>query len=135
MTWESAYKKATKGIEVSVQPRYLVDRSEPEDDLFIWTYHVKIQNNGLQKVTLRQRCWHITDAHGHTETVRGEGVVGEQPSLAPGESFEYTSGTPLSTPSGIMVGTYDMELEDGGWIAVEIPAFSLDSPHEQAPLN
>ncbi|MBL4906619.1 MAG: Co2+/Mg2+ efflux protein ApaG [Sneathiella sp.] len=135
MAIENTYQKTTNEIEVSVQPVFLNDRSEPEDDLYIWAYKVRIRNKGSLRVTLRQRCWHITDASGHTEVVRGEGVVGEQPILDPGQSFEYTSGTPLPTPSGIMVGSYDMEVEGGGWLAVEIPAFSLDSPHESSPLN
>lgn len=135
MQWDATYQKSTKGIEVSVQPAFLDDRSEPEDNLYIWAYKVSIKNNSAMRVTLRQRSWHITDAYGNTEVVRGEGVVGEQPALDPGESYEYTSGTPLPTPSGIMVGTYDMEVEGGGWLVVDIPAFSLDSPHESSPLN
>ena len=135
MNWDNAYTKATKGIEVSVLPTYLASRSEPANDLFIWSYSVRIWNKGDATVTLRQRSWQITDASGHMETVRGEGVVGEQPTLKPGELFEYTSGTPLNTPSGIMMGSYDFEIEDGGWIIAEIPAFSLDSPHEGASLN
>jgi ApaG protein len=135
MNWDAAYKKTTKGIEVSVIPAFLANRSEPENGLFIWSYSIRIQNLSDATVTLRQRSWQITDGHGHTETVRGEGVVGEQPTLKPGEMFEYTSGTPLTTPSGIMVGSYDLEIEGGGWLIAEIPAFSLDSPHEGAPLN
>ncbi|MEP3247829.1 MAG: Co2+/Mg2+ efflux protein ApaG [Sneathiella sp.] len=135
MSWEEAYQKTTHNIEVTVQPVFLNERSEPEDSLFVWAYKVRIHNASPRRVTLRQRCWHITDAFGNTEVVRGEGVVGEQPVLDPGQSFEYTSGTPLPTPSGIMVGSYDMEIEGGGWLAVDIPAFSLDSPHESSPLN
>jgi len=135
MNWDNAYTKVTKGIEVSVLPTYLANRSEPANDLFIWSYKVRIANNGNSTVTLRQRSWQITDANGHMETVRGEGVVGEQPTLKPGEVFEYTSGTPLATPSGIMMGSYDLEIEGGGWLIAEIPAFSLDSPHEGASLN
>ena len=135
MNWDNAYTKVTKGIEVSVLPTYLANRSEPANDLFIWSYKVRIWNKGDSTVTLRQRSWQITDANGHMETVRGEGVVGEQPTLKPGEVFEYTSGTPLSTPSGIMMGSYDFEIEGGGWLIAEIPAFSLDSPHEGASLN
>ncbi|WP_169567132.1 Co2+/Mg2+ efflux protein ApaG [Sneathiella limimaris] len=135
MNWDNAYKKTTKGVEINVVPTFLANRSEPENSLYIWSYHIRIINHSDQTMTLRQRSWQITDANGHTETVRGEGVVGEQPRLEPGRSFEYTSGTPLSTPSGIMVGSYDLELETGGWIIAEIPAFSLDSPHEGAPLN
>ncbi len=135
MNWENAYTKVTKGIEVSVIPTYLANRSEPANDLFIWSYRVRIWNKSDITVTLRQRSWQITDANGHMETVRGEGVVGEQPTLNPGEVFEYTSGTPLATPSGIMMGSYDLEIEGGGWLIAEIPAFSLDSPHEGASLN
>lgn len=135
MNWDNAYTKVTKGIEVSVLPTYLANRSEPANDLFIWSYKVRISNKGDSTVTLRQRSWQITDANGHMETVRGEGVVGEQPTLKPGEVFEYTSGTPLSTPSGIMMGSYDFEIEGSGWLIAEIPAFSLDSPHEGASLN
>jgi len=135
MTWENAYKKTTSGIEVSVVPTFMGSRSEPENDLYIWAYKIRIHNTSLRRVTLRQRSWHITDATGHTEVVRGEGVVGEQPVLDPGQAFEYTSGTPLATPSGIMVGSFDMEIDGGGWLIAEIPAFSLDSPHEAAPLN
>lgn len=135
MDWDSPYKKTTNGIEISVQPTFLSGRSDPEDSLFVWAYKVRIRNLGPCRVTLRQRSWHITDATGHTEVVRGEGVIGEQPVLDPGQSFEYTSGTPLTTPSGIMVGSYDMEVEGGGWLVAEIPAFSLDSPHDAGPMN
>nr|WP_293949608.1 Co2+/Mg2+ efflux protein ApaG [Sneathiella sp.] len=129
------YSKTTRNIRVSVTPIYLQDRSRPEDGLYVWAYQVKIENQGAQTVTLRYRHWRITDAKGHTETVDGEGVVGEQPVLAPGESYEYTSGTPLSTPSGIMVGSYDMEEEAGAFFSVDIPAFSLDSPGAISSLH
>lgn len=131
----NAYIKTTRDIAVSVVPIYLVDRSAPEDGFFVWAYNICIQNNGLCTVTLRNRHWKITDAEGNTEVVDGEGVVGEQPILAPGQSYEYTSGTPLPTPSGIMVGSYEMESDEGTMFAVEIPAFSLDSPHESSPFH
>ncbi|MEH6527659.1 MAG: Co2+/Mg2+ efflux protein ApaG [Sneathiella sp.] len=131
----NAYIKTTKDIAVSVVPIYLVDRSVPEDGFFVWAYKVCIENNGICTVTLRNRHWKITDAEGNTEVVDGEGVVGEQPILAPGQSYEYTSGTPLPTPSGIMVGSYEMESDEGTMFAVDIPAFSLDSPHESSPLH
>ena len=131
----NAYIKTTRDIAVSVVPFYLVDRSVPEDGFFVWAYKVCIENNGLSTVTLRNRHWKITDAEGNTEVVDGEGVVGEQPILAPGQSYEYTSGTPLPTPSGIMVGSYEMESDEGTMFAVEIPAFSLDSPHESSPFH
>lgn len=130
-----AYNKITKGIEVSVTPLYLVDRSIPEDNFYVWAYKIRIENKGTHTVTLRNRHWQITDADGHTEVVDGEGVVGEQPVLPPGEAYEYTSGTPLPTPSGIMVGSYEMESEEGTLFDVDIPAFSLDSPHEHSRLH
>jgi len=135
MMWDNAYRKTTRSIEVLVVPVFQADRSQPENNLFIWSYHIRIENQSDETVTLRQRCWHITDAYGHTEIVRGAGVVGEQPKLAPGDHFEYSSGTPLSTPSGIMVGSYDLEKDTGGWITIDVPAFSLDSPHDRARMN
>jgi ApaG protein len=129
------YSHFTKGIRVSVEPSYLEDQSEPDENYFVWAYHVVIANEGPEVVHLRERYWHITDASGRVQEVRGVGVVGEQPVLRPGESYEYTSGTPLSTPSGIMVGQYFMETERGESFAVDIPAFSLDSPHEARKLN
>ncbi|MFQ5786282.1 MAG: Co2+/Mg2+ efflux protein ApaG [Alphaproteobacteria bacterium] len=122
------YKKTTHEIEVTVEPLYLEDQSSPEDDHFVWAYHVRIENRGHATVQLRNRHWRITDANGRLHEVKGVGVVGEQPVLHPGESFEYTSGTPLSTPSGIMVGSYQMKSVDGSVFDVGIPAFSLDSP-------
>lgn len=123
------YKSVTREIAVVVEPTYLEDRSSPEDNHFVWAYHVVIENNGNEVVQLKTRYWKITDARGRTQEVRGAGVVGEQPVLAPGESFEYTSGTPLSTPSGIMVGAYQMVTASGEMFNVEIPAFSLDCPY------
>src|SRR3546814_9636376 len=104
-------------------------------DLYVWAYQVRIENIGRETVQLRNRYWQITDAFGRVQEVRGPGVVGEQPVLQPGESFEYTSGTPLQTPSGIMVGTYEMEAADGNHFDVDIPAFSLDSPHQPVQIN
>lgn len=129
------YSKITRHIKVTVQPAYLKDRSIPQDDYFVWAYHVTIENRGMEYVTLRNRHWRITDARGHTEEVQGEGVVGEQPHLRPGDKFEYSSGTPLTTASGIMMGSYEMETDGGEMFDVEIPAFSLDSPHEISPVN
>ena len=101
----------------------------------MWAYQVNIENAGSETVQLISRYWHITDANGQVQEVRGDGVVGEQPVLRPGESFEYTSGTPLSTPSGIMVGRYQMETKGGEGFEIEIPAFSLDSPYQRTSLN
>ncbi len=129
------YEKTTRSISVTVQPTYLDDQSSPADNYYVWAYRVRIENQGAETVQLRDRHWRITDAMGRVQEVRGPGVVGEQPILKPGESFEYTSGTPLSTPSGIMVGTYGMELVGGDRFSVAIPAFSLDSPHDLVRLN
>ena len=129
------YQETTNAISVTVKPVYLEEQSSPEDDHFVWAYWVKIENQGGDTVQLRNRYWRITDSQGQVQEVRGAGVVGEQPVLKPGESFEYTSGTPLSTPSGIMLGTYQMEGNDGAKFDVAIPAFSLDSPYEGARPN
>src|SRR5207248_9972549 len=128
----SEAKSANKG---TVKTCYLGDQSSPVEIHHVWAYHVRVENRGKETVQLRHRHWRITDSRGQIKEVRGDGVVGEQPVLAPGDSFEYTSGTPLPTPSGIMVGTYEMETRGGDSFAVRIPAFSLDSPHQPVRLN
>jgi ApaG protein len=132
---DTMYSHTSQDIRITVEPYYLDDQSSPSDDHYVWAYHVKIENVGEATVQLINRYWRITDANGQIQEVRGSGVVGEQPVLDPGESFEYTSGTPLGTPSGIMVGTYEMETRNGERFDVEIPAFSLDSPHQPVQLN
>jgi ApaG protein len=129
------YSETTRSIKVTVEPFYLEDQSSPVENHYVWAYHVRIENGGRETVQLRSRYWKITDNRGHVQEVRGPGVVGEQPVLRPGESFEYTSGTPLPTPSGIMVGSYRMETNGGESFAVHVPAFSLDSPHQPVRLN
>lgn len=129
------YSETTQDIQVTVTPVYLDGQSSPSDDHYVWAYQVRIENTGHETVRLRTRHWRITDATGHTQEVRGPGVVGEQPLLGPGEHFEYTSGCPLTTPSGIMVGSYAMEDAKGAMFDVAIPAFSLDSPHETIRPN
>ena len=129
------YSETTDSILVTVKPFFLDDQSSPHENRFVWAYQVRIENKGPIAVQLRRRHWRITDSFGRTQEVRGDGVVGEQPVLKPGESFEYTSGTPLPTPSGIMVGTYFMEAEGGKELAIAIPAFSLDSPHQTIRVN
>ncbi len=129
------YTETTHSIEVTVKPYYLEDQSSPPDNRYIWAYHIRIANNGSQTVQLLRRYWKITDSFGRIQEVRGEGVVGEQPVLHPGEAFEYTSGTPLATPSGIMVGTYHMETKSGKKLEVAVPAFSLDSPHDTTGVH
>ncbi|MBM3558809.1 MAG: Co2+/Mg2+ efflux protein ApaG [Alphaproteobacteria bacterium] len=129
------YTATTRQIIVTVQPQFLDDRSSPDESRFMWAYQVRIENRGADTVQLRSRYWHITDANGRVQEVRGAGVVGEQPVLKPGDSFEYTSGTPLPTPSGIMVGRYQMESASGERFEIDVPAFSLDSPHQAIRLN
>ena len=123
------YSEITKSIRVTVVPAFLDEHSSPEDDKYVWAYEVRIENLGEETVQLINRYWSITNSLGQTQTVRGPGVVGEQPILKPGEYFEYTSGTPLSTPSGLMMGTYQMENNDGKLFDVSIPAFSLSLIH------
>jgi ApaG protein len=129
------YNAVTRHISVTVTPYFIEEQSDPDDNHFVWAYQVNIENTGRETVQLVSRYWHITDAHGQVQEVRGDGVVGEQPVLRPGESFEYTSGTPLSTPSGIMVGRYQMETKAGEGFEIDIPAFSLDSPYQRTSLN
>ena len=129
------YQKTTRSIEVTVIPLYLDDQSDPDENRYVWAYQVRLENKGDETVQLLTRYWNITDANGKVLEVRGDGVVGEQPILRPKERFEYTSGTPLSTPSGIMVGSYQMKTSDGESFDVAIPAFSLDSPYGQRQLH
>ena len=125
----------TGGITVSVETAYIEKDSDPDNQYFLWAYHVKIENNRADTVQLMSRHWMITDALGRQQEVRGAGVVGEQPVLAPGASFSYSSGTPLQTPSGFMRGTYAMRADNGREFDIEIPAFSLDCPHDEAQLH
>jgi ApaG protein len=130
------YRQTTRGITVSVRPIFLEDRSRPAEDEYFWAYKVRIVNEGLEAVQLLKRTWRITDAAGKVLDVHGDGVVGEQPVLEPGESFDYTSGTPLRTPSGMMAGLYHMVAQGSGELFdVVIPAFSLDSPHEKRAVH
>jgi ApaG protein len=129
------YEQVTRSIRVRVRPEYLEAQSAPDEGRYFWSYTVEILNEGSETVQLRSRYWRITDANGHVEEVRGPGVVGQTPVIGPGESFEYTSGCPLKTTSGIMVGSYQMEKTNGTLIDIAIPAFSLDSPFARRSLN
>jgi ApaG protein len=129
------YKAVTRGISVSVSPRYLPEESSPDQGRYFFAYTVEIINTGLERVQLRSRYWKITDERGDVQEVRGAGVVGEQPVLGPGESFSYTSGCPLTTPSGTMQGSYAIETASGETFEAEIPAFSLDTPHGKRVLH
>lgn len=129
------YEAVTRGIRVRVTPQYLEEESAPDERRYLWAYTIEISNEGSEVVQLRSRHWRITDGDGRTEEVRGPGVVGQTPTIQPGTSFRYTSGCPLPTPSGIMVGSYQMTTAAGQLINVAIPAFSLDSPHARRSLN
>ena len=129
------YEARTGEVVVRVRPEYLPDQSEPDVRRWVWAYHVEIENHGPEPLQLVSRHWIITDATGRVETVRGEGVVGEQPTLKAGEALRYTSGCPLPTPSGVMVGSYEMVGESGARIEAAIPAFSLDLPDVRRVVN
>lgn len=129
------YVAVTQDIEVVVDPDYRAERSDPARGRYFWAYTIEITNKSRLRVQLISRHWRITDGHGQLEEVRGLGVVGEQPVLKPGETFRYTSGCPLTTPSGIMVGSYTMVDDAERSFEVTIPAFSLDSPGGQRILN
>ena len=129
------YKAVTREIEVVVTPQFVADRSSPENNYFFWAYTIAITNQGTETVQLKTRHWRVTDANGKRQDVRGAGVVGEEPVLKAGERFEYTSGVPLQTPSGFMVGTYGMVSASGEHFDIEIPAFSLDSTEAKRTLN
>ena len=122
------YNSITSDISVSVLPVYIDERSKPEENHYFWAYRVVVENSSSDTFQLISRYWHITDGNGAVEEVKGAGVVGEQPILNPGDTYEYTSGCPLKTPSGIMVGHYIMKRQDGVSLKVAIPAFSLDLP-------
>jgi ApaG protein len=128
----------TDGIRVTVRSTYLPGRSSPSDGRFVFAYTVRIANEGPRRAQLRTRHWVITDGRGGVEEVRGDGVVGEQPRLSPGEHFEYTSGCVLATPVGTMHGSYRMHLDDGGWFDAAIAPFALAAPADDgddATLN
>lgn len=129
------YQEITRDICVSVEAKYLADRSEPAKRQYFWAYTIEIENRGSAAVQLKRRHWIITDGRGQRHEVKGAGVVGEEPIIEPGESYRYTSGCPLDTPDGFMVGTYDMIGEDGQAFTVRVPAFSLDIPANGRVLN
>jgi ApaG protein len=129
------YETQTRNIRVAVQPAFLDDQSDPGEQRYLWSYTVTIENKGADTVQLLSRHWHITDGHGQVKEVKGPGVVGAQPVIAPGQKFQYTSGCPLPTASGYMSGTYEMRNSSGEKFEAEIPAFLLESPHEQRQIH
>ena len=129
------YRAVTRNISVTVSPRFMPERSSSEESRYFWAYTIEIRNRGDTTVQLKTRHWLITDGVGQTQEVRGVGVGGEEPVLEPGAAFEYTSAVPLATPSGFMAGTYGMVTLDGECFEIQIPAFSLDSPHAKRTIN
>ncbi|MGO4713113.1 Co2+/Mg2+ efflux protein ApaG [Bradyrhizobium sp. 2TAF24] len=129
------YRAVTRQIVVTVQPNFMPERSSVEKNQYFWSYTIVIVNAGPETVQLKTRHWVITDGTGRQQEVRGEGVVGEQPVLGPGERFEYTSGVPLPTPSGFMTGRYQMVSDSGDRFEIDIPLFSLDSPNLKRTIN
>ena len=122
------HSATTDGVTVRVSVSFLPEQSEPGRGRWFWSYHIRIENGGAQPVQLISREWTIADGRGARHDVQGEGVVGEQPVIAPGESFDYVSGCPLSTPTGWMEGIYRMIRADGSIFAARIPRFPLVAP-------
>ncbi len=129
------YSKTTGGVTVTVTPYFLDDQSSPKEDHYVWAYQVNIKNSSSNTIKLNHRNWVIIDANGKVINIQGEGVVGEFPVIQPGESFEYTSGTPLKTSNGFMQGFYLMSQNNGEQLKIDIPAFSLDSPYGKKNLH
>ncbi len=129
------YAAETQGVRVTAQPRFLEADSEPGQDRYVWAYAIEIVNLSGQTLRLLTRRWTIIDGHGRIHEVRGEGVVGQQPVLRPGESFSYTSGCPLATPHGSMQGAYAMQDERGEALEIAVPLFPLDSPYVKKVLH
>lgn len=128
-----AYAETTRGVTVRVSPSFLADQSA--EGRWVWSYHIRLENGGEEAVQLISRHWIITDGRGRTDEVEGPGVVGEQPIIEPGRSFDYVSGCPLATPSGTMRGTYRMVDSNGRPFEIAIPPFSLDSPQGRSRVN
>jgi ApaG protein len=129
------YTAVTHQVKVTVEPTFEPDRSDPSEGQYFWRYDIEIANLGDKPVKLTERHWRITDGDGRQQEVHGPGVVGEQPTIKPGEAFRYASGCPLPTPSGMMVGEYQMVSDDGKSFRVAIPAFSLDPPHAKRVMH
>ncbi|MEM7570026.1 MAG: Co2+/Mg2+ efflux protein ApaG [Pseudomonadota bacterium] len=128
------YAQTTLGVTIHAQPMFMDDESEPDAHQFMWAYTIRIDNDRSDDIELRSRYWRIVDSYGRCEEVRGDGVVGEQPIIRPGESFEYTSCCPLSTASGMMDGSYEF-IVGGMKQRIPVPSFSLDSPYTAGLIN
>ena len=130
------YELETAGLLVRVEPQFLPGESDPTQNRFVWAYTIEIENRSEANVRLMSRYWRITDSKGVTQEVRGEGVIGQQPLIGPGQSFRYTSAAPLTAPSGVMMGAYSMvRVDDGAPFDIAVPLFLLDSPHQTQLAN
>lgn len=129
------YSQKTQDLTVTVVPEFLAEHSRPDEGHYVWAYHITIANDGDRRVQLVNRYWKIIDAQGRVQEVRGVGVVGEQPVLEPGQEYTYTSGCPLQTPSGVMLGAYEMSTDGGEVFDVSVPVFSLDSPDAMSAVH
>jgi len=129
------YEQRTEDVVVRVEPEFLAEQSNPRDSRFIWAYTVEIDNQSDRDLTVTDRFWQIADSSGQVQEVRAAGVVGETPMVKSGETFRYTSGAPLTAPSGMMRGSYTMRTESGESFDIAVPTFLLDSPHEGHSLN
>ena len=130
-----AYEAETEGVMIRVTPHFIDEESSPSEERYLWAYHVEVENRGKRTLQLLTRHWHITDREGRVQEVKGAGVVGQTPVLRPGATFEYTSGCPLNSPSGMMQGTYHFEDDQGGVLEARIPLFALDSPYDRRAPN
>lgn len=129
------YVATTNNIQITVWPEYIDSKSSTIGDLFIWAYHVRIDNQSLEAIKLTNRYWRIIDEKGIVQEVNGEGVIGEQPTIAPNASYQYSSGVHLRYPSGIMLGRYQMQKPNLETFEVKIPTFSLDVPSVKSVIN
>jgi ApaG protein len=130
------YEQETAGMIVRVEPNFLAEESRPDEGRYVWAYTIEIENRTPDPVKLLSRFWRITDENGLTQEVRGEGVIGQQPVIEPGQSFRYTSAAPLAAPSGVMMGAYSMQRTDSGEaFDINVPLFALDSPHQSRLAN
>ncbi len=132
---KNSYTNTTKDIKITVWPEFIDSQNTQLGSLFIWAYHVRIDNEGAENIKLINRHWRIIDEHGVTQEVDGEGVVGEQPKIESGKAFQYSSGVHLRCPSGIMSGHYQVQKDNGDLFEVSIPAFSLDVPTIKSVIN
>jgi ApaG protein len=132
---EKPYSIITQDVDITVWPEFIDSKLNPIENLFIWAYHVRIQNKSNETIKLLSRYWRIVDANGIIQEVSGEGVIGEQPKILPQASYQYSSGVHLQSPSGIMMGHYQMQKDDGTIFNAKIPHFSLDVPSSKGVVN